>query len=467
MHIIELQVENYKRLRAARVTPEGHIVDIVGRNGQGKSSLLDSIYAVLAGASALPSKPIRKGSKSSTIVVKIGDDSVKLVVKRHFTRREDDSYLTSVTVENADGAVYRSPQTMLDGLLDSISFDPSAFARMPAKDQLTELRKLVPGFDFVAVDDAIRGDFTKRTDVNRRLKEANAELSAARIPGDPAAVEVNETALVDELARVGEQKAAIERERASRQDRARNVRIATQKAVDFRFEADENVKAIAELQRRIDHLRGNVTREEASAKEHDGIARNLQAELEALPPLEVAPDTAAIMAKIDAARKANADFAERARALTRHDELVEKVAKLEVEAKTLTESIAKRERTKADAIAAAKLPVAGLSFTADGVLLNELPFEQASDAEKLRASIAESSSGAESEAPRRADRRRLRDALRRRRPQGFGGARRGIRFSDMARGRPGRDEDRDHYRRRRDRRHASDAQAFAIERPRR
>lgn len=38
MRIINLEAENYKRLVAVDITPNGAIVDIVGRNAQGKSS---------------------------------------------------------------------------------------------------------------------------------------------------------------------------------------------------------------------------------------------------------------------------------------------------------------------------------------------------------------------------------------------------------------------------------------------
>jgi hypothetical protein len=47
-----------------------------------------------------------------------------------------------------------------------------------------------------------------------------------------------------------------------------------------------------------------------------------------------------------------------------------------------------REQAKRDAIAAAEMPVGGLGFGSGEVLLNGLPFEQASDAEQLRASTA-------------------------------------------------------------------------------
>ncbi len=47
-----------------------------------------------------------------------------------------------------------------------------------------------------------------------------------------------------------------------------------------------------------------------------------------------------------------------------------------------------RNAAKAKAIAAAKMPVAGLEFGDGEILLGGLPFDQASDAERLRTSIA-------------------------------------------------------------------------------
>ena len=60
MKIIELRAENFKRLRAIDITPDGHLVEIRGKNGQGKSSVLDGIWALFASAEALPPRPVRE-----------------------------------------------------------------------------------------------------------------------------------------------------------------------------------------------------------------------------------------------------------------------------------------------------------------------------------------------------------------------------------------------------------------------
>ena len=53
-----------------------------------------------------------------------------------------------------------------------------------------------------------------------------------------------------------------------------------------------------------------------------------------------------------------------------------------------TKTISEIDERKRAELAAAEFPVAGLGFDDDGVLLNDLPFSQASSAEKLRVSVA-------------------------------------------------------------------------------
>ena len=124
MNIVKLQAENIKRIVAVEIKPDGALVQITGRNGAGKSSVLDAIWWALAGERSHQSAPIRKGADTARIKLDLGE----VVVTRHFAKREDDSVVTRITVENAEGARFPSPQKMLDSLLGSLAFDPLAFA---------------------------------------------------------------------------------------------------------------------------------------------------------------------------------------------------------------------------------------------------------------------------------------------------------------------------------------------------
>ena len=79
--IVRLKAENVKRLKAVEITPEGEIVVIGGKNGAGKTSVLDSICYALGGKSVQPVKPVRNGEKKAVIVCEMDD----LIVTRTIT----------------------------------------------------------------------------------------------------------------------------------------------------------------------------------------------------------------------------------------------------------------------------------------------------------------------------------------------------------------------------------------------
>ena len=54
----------------------------------------------------------------------------------------------------------------------------------------------------------------------------------------------------------------------------------------------------------------------------------------------------------------------------------------------MTDRIAEIDREKAKEIANADWPLPGMEFTEDGILLNDLPFEQASTSQRIMASVA-------------------------------------------------------------------------------
>lgn len=52
MKVISLQAENVKRLKAVAIAPSDNLVEITGKNAQGKTSVLDALWWALAGKDA-------------------------------------------------------------------------------------------------------------------------------------------------------------------------------------------------------------------------------------------------------------------------------------------------------------------------------------------------------------------------------------------------------------------------------
>ena len=355
MHVLELNADNFKRLRAVHITPPAGMVVVSGKNANGKSSVLDSIMAAIGGVSACPDRPIHGDADSASIRVDLGD----IVVTRKFTASG-----STVVVENAEGARYKSPQTMLDGFFGRLSFDPLAFLGLAPKEQAAQLRTLVPlSVDVDALDGLNRRDYDLRRDANRDAAALRTQVQGITVPegvGEPR----------DLSALLG---------RVTALQNRRTV------AVD----ADRTTKqAQADLQTKRERL--DALRDQERALELD--IKALKVKIEGLPDAEDPHEIEAELAELGEGVLSFQADNQRAVAAKNARENQARLAKQalakETEADALTAAMADREKQKAAALAAAKMPVQGLSFGADGITYNGIPFSQASQAEKLRVSTA-------------------------------------------------------------------------------
>ena len=326
MKIVRLAAENVKRLCAVEIKPDGSLVVIGGKNGAGKTSVLDSIMYALAGTKSIPSKPIRTGAKAGQIVVELDGDS-PMTVTRKLTAAGG-----SLEIKTAEGFTAPSPQKILDALCGKVAFDPLAFTRLRPKDQADALRGLV-GLDFAEVDAERKRLYDERTAANRDAKTVAAKLDPGSVPDDTPDEEVSVAALFDNLKAAQGQNAAI---------------VIAQQTVD------QAEKHLAQAKAALLAVGTEVT------------------------------DTTAIEREIDTAETVNAAV----RNKKAQRELADEHAALCGQAARLTESIGEIDAGKAALLADAKWPVLGLGFDEDGVTLNGLPFEQASSAEQLRVSVA-------------------------------------------------------------------------------
>ena len=339
MKIISLEVEAFKRLKAVSITPTGNIVEVTGNNENGKSSVLDSIWAALGGKDAVPAKPIHTGAEEAVIRLDLGE----LKVTRRFKLKDGAPFTTDLVVESAEGARFTGPQGILDALVGELCFDPLAFTRLKAAEQFAELRKFVPGVDFVQLEGLNKADYDKRTDLNRRAKDFRAQVGTLPT-SDEEPVLVDEDAIMAKLTGA----AAASQVRARRQ--AARDRITTLQA------------QIAEAQRTIDQ----ITEELAAGSEPEEI------------------DTTAVQAELTQAKQANA----LAQNIMRRRAVEAQATDAEAQAEELTAAIAKRTADAKAAVAAAKMPVDGLGFGDGFITLNDEPFDQASQAQKIKASVA-------------------------------------------------------------------------------
>lgn len=371
LRIVQLTAENVKRLRAVDISPDGTaaVVEITGRNAQGKTSLLDAIWLALGGPAAQRAigNPVRDGETTASVRLDLGD----LVVTR--TWNTELKSPTSLRVENREGARYPSPQAVLDELVGRLSFDPLAFVGLPAKEQVATLLQLV---DLPFAPEELAYDremaFNRRTEINRDLARAAAALQKAPQPpvGTPS-----------EPVRIADLVAA--RDAA---DHALGQRVQAEATVGQRLTDADAADNAADAAHR-EYLAAGVRLAAAQAAQRDALGA-VEAARDAVVDL---PSREYLLGELDGANAAIDEVEARneaVRAQAARQALADEVDALTAQVAEWTDRIRALDDRKRDGLAAAAMPIDGLAFDEAGLTYQGVPFAQCSSAERIRVSLA-------------------------------------------------------------------------------
>lgn len=341
--IIDMRIENFMRIKAARITPDGNIVTITGKNGQGKSSVLDAITAALAGTDKRTTpKPIRDGEEYAEIVL----ETDELIATRRFTHGKP----SSLVVESQDGAKYPKAQAKLNDIIGKLSMDPLAFTRLSDKEQRETLLDLIDlPFDPKQLDAQRISLYDARTDIGRQEKA----IGEVEIDPDLPTVQQSANWIIDQIQAANDN-----------QNKRSHIEQRIEAALARREDLNEQIQR---LQREV----GATFDDERTALQ----------DLDALPAVA---DVDALQRQLATVEDTNAAI----RANNDARDLAEKKAKLKEQYSNLTRAIGKVDDQKAQGLAQAKLPVEGLSFDESGVLYEGIPFKQVNTAAQIQVSTA-------------------------------------------------------------------------------
>jgi energy-coupling factor transporter ATP-binding protein EcfA2 len=363
IRVLGFFAENVKMLKVAEFAPSPRLVAVSGKNASGKSSLIDAIMYTLGGAKTHPPRMIRAGEERMEIRLDLGEFTA--------IRRASADGETELTLELPSGAVINKPQQFLDAIRGELGWDPIAFTRMDQKAQLETLRKIVK----LDIDlDVVDADIERLMEERRLHKPTVGPLEDRKLRLRPLidperSVEPIDTRpILDRLEQASGQNATLEQERRRRA----TMLLAREGSIT-------NAKM----------LRENAARLIQQAEQAEERALEQQRELDELPPLvELPADVATIRLELTTAE---AEKKLRETELRHREEYsvaygLHKAAVAKEE--QLTFDIEAARLAKREAIARAKMPIAGLSFGDDGVTFKDVPFRQASQAEQIRVAMA-------------------------------------------------------------------------------
>ncbi len=360
MKIIELKTQNVKRIKAVTINPDGSVIVVGGQNAQGKTSVLDSIMYALAGRSSLPDKPIREGEDNAKISLDLGE----YIVTRRINHKD-----TSVTIKNKDGATFGSPQTMLDGLVGSLSFDPLEFSRMKPQEQAKTLMGF-SDFDFKSNSDSYDKLFLERTALNKEVSKLTTKLGEIEfhedLPEEP--INVHDIYVEIEDAKLHNKKLDIMED---------DLTTTIDDRVSLNSQRDSLIKD-------FDKLKADFT--ERISNTEKLISEKMEAETDLQLSISsfIPTDTTSLEETLKNSSEINNQINNNLTASSYSNQIVIE----QVKSSGLSVQLGDLKKERLNAIANTDLPVDGVTFDTNGVSYNGTPFSQCCSSEQLRVSVA-------------------------------------------------------------------------------
>lgn len=156
--IRQLEIENVKRVKAVTLTPtENGLTVIGGRNGQGKTSVLDAIAWALGGNKLKPSESQRIGSAAPpSIHIELSNG---LIVERKGK---------SSALHVIDPSGQKAGQQLLDSFIEKLALDLPKFMEASTKEKAETLLQIIGiGDQLGALDREEKSLYNQRLEVGR------------------------------------------------------------------------------------------------------------------------------------------------------------------------------------------------------------------------------------------------------------------------------------------------------------
>lgn len=394
MYIKRLELLNFQVIEQFSADFDGTVYFVTGDNELGKSTLLKAIGALLTGQR---DDVLRNGASKGFAKMVVGDDGEEYDVQLSFTEANPRGTLT---IKQKTTGMATNNVSMLQRIFGYQDFDAVEFSRWSEtadgrRKQIAVVKSLLPEKvrnRIAEIDETVTTMKAERTGVNRDVKTFAAlyeSIEKQLAPGDVekyaapvdvtelmerqetnakliekaktvrAAIEQRKQQIAAIPGRIEAEKAKADETRAVYAQRVESARILYEKAVAKQKEAEEKIAALYNANiAAIEAERADF--ESRKANGEDWIKR-----YEANNPENT--NVPALLAEAEAHNK-------RYHVVCQYNEKKAQYDGFKAKAEKMDADIAKLSDERAALIANAELPIAGLSFTDDGLELNGVPF---------------------------------------------------------------------------------------------
>lgn len=405
MIIKNLQLVNFQVIKEFNADFDGNVYFITGDNELGKSTLLKAIGALLTGNR---DAVLRNGEDKGFAKMVVGDDGEEYEVELRFTKANPRGTLS---IKQKTTGMRSDNVSMLQRIFGYTDFDAVEFSRWSEtaegrRKQIEVVKALLPEKvreRIAAIDSEVIKVKETRKDANAEVRTysticANAERQLK--PGDVKtyAEKKDITALMDEQNQNAQLIEKAKTVRAALKQRTEQLAEIPERLVSLESDYQKELHAIAERRNEADRAYKEVMKKaeaerrrilDECRKADEDNAENYKLRLAAIESEKAdyearKANAESWLERYEANNPENLDTAEQLRKAEEHnrinalvvDYLTKKAQKDAAEKKaheyeTMLSDLAKERETL---ISSAELPIAGLSFTDDGLELNGVPF---------------------------------------------------------------------------------------------
>ena len=360
--ILSLRASNFKAISVVGIDTNGENVILSGKNGSGKTSTMDAIWAALQNskASKTISNPIKNGEADAVAVVELDN----YIVTRKWN---GESGRSSIVITDKEGNKQTSPQTILDNIIGDLSFDPQEFSSMNDKPRY-EVMLSLSGVNVDEHDAIIKAAYDERTIANRKVKDLVSQGRAMPRYDDSWPTErVSISELNKELNDLREHKDTIRK--------FNNYALVIENSIS------QTSSDIAQIKSDIEALQLKLSTNLVELETLKDIKSSL------VQPSNWSGKTEeVILSEINNFEDLNKKADDRAKYL----EMKESYDRANEEALRLTEAYEAAKKAKLDALVDANYPIDGLFLDADSeqVMYKGVPWGDLSTGERLKTATA-------------------------------------------------------------------------------
>ena len=355
--ITSFEAENVKRVKAVAMEPAPDGLTVIGgRNGQGKTSVLDAIAWALGGDRRRPSDARREGSATAPqLKVELSNG---IVVERKGKN-------SSLKVTDPEGR--KGGQQLLDTFVEALALALPKFLAMSDKDKANRLLGIIGvGDELARLEQLEQSLYNQRTGVGQMRDQKRGAAADMPVHPDAPAEPVSAMELIERqqaiLAKNGENQRLREQ--------AESLKSRGQLLMDQKAQLN---REIAQLQERV----GALDAEIAANAEQQATARMTVGQLQD-------ESTAEVKEQLEAIELTNA----KVRDNQRHADALREAEELAAQYDDMTGQIEAGRAQKRALLGSADLPLPGLAVEEGQLVYNGRKWDCMSGSEQLRVATA-------------------------------------------------------------------------------